>query len=101
VAVVCEKAAVGRWVLERFYKCRKLLQEKHKVPHSYSRAEENARFVDGIRDDEFEKDYANTKTALALGLVFQQHGVFPDLKFTCCSLNKSVQPRAAVLHEHL
>ena len=28
------------------------LKEKHKVPHSYSRAEENARFVDGARDDE-------------------------------------------------
>ena len=28
------------------------LEEKHKVPHSYSRAEENARFLDGARDDE-------------------------------------------------
>jgi hypothetical protein len=31
--------------------------DKHKVPHSYSRAEENARFVDGVRDDEIIKDY--------------------------------------------
>ena len=27
-------------------------KEKQKVPHSYSRAEENARFGDGVRDDD-------------------------------------------------
>jgi hypothetical protein len=30
-------------------------KEKQKVPHSYSRAEENARFADGVRDDEIER----------------------------------------------
>jgi hypothetical protein len=31
--------------------------KKHKVPHSYSSAEENASFVDGVRDDERERSY--------------------------------------------
>ena len=30
-------------------------KEKHKVPHSYSPAEENARFAIGVRDDEIKK----------------------------------------------
>ena len=30
-------------------------KEKQKVPHSYSRAEENARFADGVRDGEIER----------------------------------------------
>jgi hypothetical protein len=39
-------------------------KEKQKVPHSYSRAEENARFADGVRDDEIKKDYINPEIAL-------------------------------------
>jgi hypothetical protein len=38
-------------------------KEKQKVPHSYSRAEENARFANGVRDDETEKDYINLEIA--------------------------------------
>jgi hypothetical protein len=37
--------------LEAVSQIPKTLREKHKVLHSYSRAEENA-FVDGVRDDE-------------------------------------------------
>ena len=32
-------------------------KEKQKVPHSYLRAEENARFANGVRDDEIKKYY--------------------------------------------
>jgi len=41
------------------------LKEKQKVPHSYSRAEENARFANGVRDDETKKDYINPEIALS------------------------------------
>ena len=40
-------------------------KEKQKVPHSYSRAEENARFANGVRDDEIKKDYINPEIALS------------------------------------
>jgi len=32
-------------------------KRKQKVPHSYSRAEENARLANGVRDDEIKKDF--------------------------------------------
>jgi len=34
-------------------------ERKQNVPHSYSRAGENARFANGVRDDETKKDYIN------------------------------------------
>ena len=40
-------------------------KEKQKVPHSYSRAEENARFANGVRDDEIKKDYINPEIAVS------------------------------------
>ena len=43
------------------------IKEKQKFPHSYSRAEENARFANGVRDDETKKDYINPE----IGLVFK------------------------------
>jgi hypothetical protein len=47
-------------------------KEKQKVPHSYSRAEENARFANGVRDDDMKevlrrdrkKHYMNAEIAL-------------------------------------
>jgi len=41
--------------------------EKQKVPHSYSRAEENARFANGVRDDERKKNYIKPEIAGGLG----------------------------------
>jgi hypothetical protein len=42
-----------------------VFKEKQKVPHSYSRAVENARFANGVRDDETKKDYIDPEIALA------------------------------------
>jgi hypothetical protein len=36
----------GQW-------CNLILESKRKIPHPYSRADENARLVDGVRDDDF------------------------------------------------
>jgi len=55
-------------------------KNKQKVPHSYSRAlpihaksgrerePENARFANGVRDDETKKDYINPEIALEIDL---------------------------------
>jgi hypothetical protein len=53
----------GLLLLYRFHRCADF-KEKQKVPHSYSRAEENARFANGVRDDEAKQDYINPEIAL-------------------------------------
>jgi hypothetical protein len=75
-------------------------QITHKVPHSYSRAEENARFADGVRDDEMKRDYVRSwnKMPMAYPLsVGHEFHAFNDLAldlseaFLCVSCG-SVSP---------
>jgi hypothetical protein len=50
-------------------------------PHSYSRAEESARFVGGVRDDEMEKDYIYPEIALAANRAKNRESDFGSYSF--------------------
>jgi hypothetical protein len=49
-------------VTDRIFANKVDCKKKQKVPHSYSRAEENARFANGVRDDETKNNYVNLES---------------------------------------